>query len=61
MTPISSLRNAYVNARRVQPGCEHRLGCKCDPPFWLRDRTEPEKEFELRVRMTTDGIALGQT
>lgn len=28
--------------RRIQPGCMHQLGCKCDPPYWLREPTEQE-------------------
>jgi hypothetical protein len=44
-------KNAYTDTRRIQPGCEHRLGCKCETPFWLRERTTSEIEFEARHRM----------
>lgn len=40
-------RNAYVDAPVSRPGCEHRLGCRCTTPFWLRERTEEERESEL--------------
>lgn len=29
-------------ARRIQPGCMHMLGCKCDPPMWLREPSPAE-------------------
>lgn len=34
--------DAYTIPRRIQPGCQHQLGCKCDPPYWLRDPTPVE-------------------
>ena len=34
--------DAYRFARRVQPGCQHQLGCKCDPPYWLREPSAAE-------------------
>jgi hypothetical protein len=38
--------NAYTDARKIAPGCQHRLGCKCETPFWLRDPTPREVKFE---------------
>jgi len=34
--------DAYQFARRIQPGCLHMLGCKCDPPYWLRPPSPQE-------------------
>lgn len=39
-------RNAYIDAPKIAPGCQHMLGCKCDTPFWLRDPTRREVKFE---------------
>lgn len=33
--PAASV-NAYVRGRKFAEGCQHRLGCKCEIPFWLR-------------------------
>lgn len=33
---LSAVVHARTHPRRVQPGCEHRLGCRCDPPNHLR-------------------------
>lgn len=41
--------NAFVYARKVQPGCEHRLYCKCDVPYWLRESTLPELVRESQI------------
>jgi hypothetical protein len=46
---MSEVRNAYVDPRKISPGCQHLLGCKCETPFWLRDPTPRELEFESRV------------
>jgi hypothetical protein len=35
--------DAYRYPRRVTEGCMHRLGCKCDPPFWLRAMSPAEE------------------
>lgn len=34
--------DAFRFPRRIQPGCQHQLGCKCDPPYWLRQPTAAE-------------------
>lgn len=47
-----AVKNAYSDPQRVRPGCEHRLGCKCDVPFWLRNYTQAENEFEQRMRIS---------
>lgn len=36
--------DAYTYPRRIQPGCQHQLGCKCDPPMWLRPPSPAELE-----------------
>lgn len=46
-----SVKNAYTEARRIAPGCQHMLGCKCDTPFWLRDATAREiRHEEIYIR-----------
>lgn len=44
--------NAYTNARKITTGCQHGMGCKCETPFWLRDPTVREKEFEKVYAIT---------
>lgn len=39
--------NAYSRPRFIAPGCQHRLGCKCDPPYWLREPSDDELRFEV--------------
>jgi hypothetical protein len=48
-------RNAYVDAPKIAPGCEHRFGCKCDTPFWLRDPNARELLFESRYLPDSGG------
>lgn len=36
--------DAYRMPRKVVDGCMHRLGCKCEPPFWLRGFSPAELE-----------------
>ena len=38
--------NAYTDPRKTALGCQHRLGCKCETPFWLREPTPREVKFE---------------
>lgn len=47
MTPQ---HNAYTQPRKVKPGCEHRLGCACDAPYWLRQSTPAEQAFEKAIQ-----------
>lgn len=49
--------NAYTDARKIFPGCQHMLGCKCTTPFWLRDPTMRELNFERRILTAIDGRA----
>lgn len=37
------VKDAFSQPRRLAPGCQHQLGCKCDPPFWLRSMTQVER------------------
>lgn len=46
--PEQSL-NSYRRARRISPGCQHNLGCRCDPPYWLRPSTPEEEAIEERL------------
>lgn len=45
----NSMQNAYTEARKIAPGCQHILGCKCETPFWLREPTARELAFESRI------------
>jgi len=45
--------NAYRQPRKIQEGCQHQLGCKCDPPYWLRESSPEEKKIERT--MTSKG------
>lgn len=38
----SRIIDAYRYPRRIRPGCLHQLGCKCDPPYWLREPSPQE-------------------
>lgn len=42
--PEPRMLDAYRYPRRIQPGCQHQLGCKCDAPYWLREPTPAELE-----------------
>lgn len=39
-------KDAYASPRVIRPGCEHKLGCRCDPPYHLRESTPVEKARE---------------
>lgn len=34
--------DAFNEPRRIIEGCQHRLGCRCDTPFWLRKESPAE-------------------
>lgn len=36
MDPPAAAMYSRAHPRRVAPGCEHRLACRCDPPDWVR-------------------------
>lgn len=36
LDPEAATRHASTHARRTAPGCQHRLGCRCHPPHWVR-------------------------
>ena len=44
--------DAYRYPQNVRPGCQHMLGCKCAPPYWLRDSTPDE---EVREKLLKEG------
>lgn len=47
---MNAALDAYARARRVQPGCQHNLGCEA--PYWLRDSTPVEQAREVLRRLT---------
>lgn len=42
--------DAYRYPQKVALGCQHQLGCKCDPPYWLRDSTPAEEAHEAKMQ-----------
>lgn len=47
--------DAWEVPRKIQPGCPHQLGCKCEPPFWLRSPTQAEmSHFHPEQRHAVD-------
>lgn len=42
--------NAFELPRKLTPGCQHRLGCKCQPPYWLRPSTPQELAREEKIQ-----------
>lgn len=36
LDPEAASRYARAHPRRVSPGCEHRMACRCDPSDWVR-------------------------
>ncbi len=34
--------DAFMHPQRVRPGCQHQLGCRCTPPYWLRESSPIE-------------------
>lgn len=47
--PIRIL-DAFTQPRQVVLGCQHQLGCKCDPPYWLRQSSATELRREQWIR-----------
>lgn len=41
--------NAYRRAPVLRPGCQHQLGCRCEPPFWLRPSSPAEEAIADRI------------
>jgi hypothetical protein len=46
----ADMYDAYSRPRKVQPGCQHHLGCKCEPPYWLRPSSPIEQAKEAAMR-----------
>lgn len=42
--------DAYRFPQKVRPGCQHQLGCKCIPPYWLRASSPAEEAREAQMR-----------
>lgn len=45
--------DAYTQARRVQPGCQHHLGCKCGVPYYLRPSSPAELRRERLLQLSS--------
>jgi hypothetical protein len=41
--------DAYLYPRKVRAGCQHQLGCGCDPPYWLRPSSPEEEAREAKI------------
>jgi len=50
MKPEPEMMDAYRRPRRVAQGCQHQLGCRCEPPYWLREPTAIELAREEHMR-----------
>ena len=50
MTDEVKVIDAYRNPQALRPGCQHQLGCKCSPPYWLRPSSPQELAHEERIR-----------
>ena len=50
--PAASPRviDAYLYPRKVRVGCQHQLGCGCDPPMWLRPSSPQEQTREAKIQ-----------
>lgn len=42
--------DAYTRPRVVVPGCQHQMGCRCEPPYWLRASSPKEIERTRKLR-----------
>lgn len=40
--PTMPIVDAYSRPRRMTEGCQHRMGCRCETPFWLREFSPAE-------------------
>jgi hypothetical protein len=49
--------DAYRHPQEVRPGCQHQLGCRCTPPFWLRASSPIE---EARAERMRESIVVGE-
>lgn len=47
--------DAYRYPRRTAEGCQHRMGCRCETPFWLRPFSEAELARIERNRLPGEG------
>lgn len=47
---VTDLPNAFSQPQHVRPGCQHQLGCRCVPPYWLRASTPAEQAREKWLR-----------
>ena len=50
MTSEAEVIDAYRNPQSLRPGCQHQLGCKCSPPYWLRPSSTAEIAHEAHIR-----------
>ena len=49
LPPDTAEPDAYRRARRIQPGCQHVMACRCDPPYWLRPSSAIELVMEQAI------------
>ncbi len=47
--------DAYLYPRKVRIGCQHQLGCGCDPPYWLRPSSPEEQVREAKIQGKHEG------
>lgn len=47
--------DAYRHPQQVRPGCQHLLGCRCVPPYWLRASSPIEAAREAWLRQGIGG------
>lgn len=52
---MSETRDAYREPQRVRPGCQHQLGCRCDPPYWMRASSLAELAHEAQLHAALMG------
>jgi len=48
--------DAYRYPQKVRAGCQHQLGCGCDPPFWLRASSPAEQAREFRPPVSAQAL-----
>lgn len=41
--------DAYTKPSIYKTGCQHRFGCRCETPYWLRESTPIEQRKEQRI------------
>lgn len=50
-------RTPFNSSPVLRPGCQHQLGCRCEPSYWMLDAGDPKlalAEEEHRRRLGMD-------